>query len=134
MAHNMHSCWLKKTCQDIKCIHKEWKIQTTKMLLVKNIVFNVSLQGTTTSTTNHNLGEGMFAEWDSNLFWIILFLNTLWLIILFSPVLVHVRPVFLLDMSTLYLFYGTHICHLISDGVSRRGGEGLTYSSGGYQI
>lgn len=133
MAHNMHSCGLKKTCQDIKCIHKEWKIQTTKMLLVKNIVFNVSLQGTTTSTTNHNLGEGMFAEWDSNLFWIILFLNTLWLIIRFSPVWVHSKTSVFVWVHYIF-FYGTHSCHLISDGGSRGGGEGFTYSSGGYQI
>lgn len=49
----------------------EWKVQTTEMLLLKNIEFSVFLQGTTTATTtnltNHNLYEGMFAELDSNL-------------------------------------------------------------------
>lgn len=48
----------------------EWKVQTTKMLLLKNIEFSVFLQGTTTATTtnltNHNLYEGMFAELDLN--------------------------------------------------------------------
>lgn len=48
----------------------EWKIQTTKMLLLKNIEFSVFLQGTTTATTtnltSHNLYEGMFAQLDSD--------------------------------------------------------------------
>lgn len=54
----------------------EWKIQTTKMLLLKNIELSVFLQGTTTATTtqltNHNLYEGMFAELDSNFIWMII--------------------------------------------------------------
>lgn len=46
------------------------------------------------------------------------------------PVWVHSKPSVFVGYEYMISFYGTHSCHLISDGGSRRGGAGLTYSSG----